>query len=159
VIRLIVALVLTILCTPAFAADWTHYANARFGYSIDVPPGFVAGGEADNGDGQVFASPTARLTIFGGNIVEGDFEAEARQRRQWATDEGWGLTYQVSTPAAASFSGKRGSRILYTRLIALCGGTQFAMFSLDYSTTDLRAFDPVVERLVRSLRAGDGGRC
>ena len=62
--------VLLLLPAPAMAADWRHYVNARYGYGVDVPPGFVAQGESENGDGQVFKTPTATLTVFGGNILE-----------------------------------------------------------------------------------------
>ena len=35
-----------------------------------MPPGFVEQGEPDNGDGQAFRTPTATLTVFGGNVTE-----------------------------------------------------------------------------------------
>ena len=153
--RLLLALLL-LLPVPAMAAEWGHYTNVRFGYAIDVPPGFVAQGEADNGDGQVFKTPTATLTVFGGNVMEADFEAEVKAREGYATDDGWAITYQVSTPQKGSWSGKRGARILYGRMIALCGGGQFGSFQLEYSSADLKAFNPIVDRLVSSLKATSG---
>ena len=157
--RLLFALLL-LLPLPAAAADWGHYANARFGYAVDVPPGFWAQDESDNGDGQVFKTPTATVTVFGGNVMEADFEAEAKAREGYATSDGWAITYQVSTPQKASWSGKRGARILYGRMIALCGGQQFGSFELEYSSADLKAFNPIVDRLVSSLRATSGsGSC
>ena len=153
--RLILALLL-LMVTPAVAAEWGRYENARFGYSIDVPPGFVAQPEADNGDGRVFRTPTASLTVFGSNIVEADFEAAVRQRQAYAADDGWAITYQATTPDKASYSGKNGAHILYARMIVLCGGTQFAMFELEYFAADLQKFDPVVSRLVPSLKATNG---
>jgi len=153
--RLLLALLL-LIPLPAFAADWGHYTNTRFGYAVDVPPRFVAQGESDNGDGQVFKTPTAVLTVFGGNVMETDFEAGVAQREQFAKDASWAITYQVSSPQKASWSGKRGGRILYGRMIALCGGQQFASFELEYSSADLKAFNPVVDRLVSSLRATEG---
>jgi len=153
--RLLLALLL-LIPLPAFAADWGHYTNTRFGYAVDVPPRFVAQGESDNGDGQVFKTPTAVLTVFGGNVMETDFEAGVAQREQFAKDASWAITYQVSSPQKSSWSGKRGGRILYGRMIALCGGQQFASFELEYSSADLKAFNPVVDRLVSSLRATEG---
>src|SRR4051794_4697042 len=110
--RVVVALLL-LMVTPVFAADWPVYSNARFGYSVEVPPGFVAQPEADNGDGRAFRTPTASLTVIGGNIVEGDFEAEVGQRQAYLTDDGWAITYQVTTPRYASYSGKNGAHIMY----------------------------------------------
>lgn len=155
--RLLLALLL-LLPLPATAAEWSHYTSARFGYGIDVPPGFVAQGEADNGDGQVFRTPTATLTVFGGNVTAADFESEVVQRQRDAEQDKWAITYQVSTPQKASWSGKRGARILYARMIALCAGTQFGSFALDYSSADRKMFDAVVDRLVASLRPA-GGSC
>jgi hypothetical protein len=144
-----------LLPLPALAAG-DHYVNVRYGYAIDVPSGFVGQGESDNGDGQVFRTPTATLTVYGGNVMEADFEAEVRGREGYATGDGWNLTYQVSTPRNASWSGARGGRILYARMIALCGGAQFAAFELEYSKADLAKFNPIVDSLVGSLRATEG---
>ena len=153
--RLILAL-LMLLPMPVMAAGWGHYTNVRYGYAIDVPAGFMAQGESQNGDGQVFKTPTATLTVYGGNIPDGDFETEVVQRERYAEQDGWAITYQVSTPQRASFSGKHGARILYARMIPLCGGEQFAMFELVYSSVDLHTFNPIVDRLVASLKATQG---
>jgi hypothetical protein len=153
--RLLVAL-LMLLPVPAMAADWSHYTNVRFGYAIDVPPGLVGQGESDNSDGQVFKTPTATLTVYGGNIVAGDFEDEAKQQQQFSVGDGWGITYQVSTPSKASYSGKKGGHILYARLISLCDGTAYAAFEFEYPTADMTKFDPVITRLVQSLKPTEG---
>jgi hypothetical protein len=96
---LLVALLL--LATPAFAADWGHYVNVRYGIATDVPPGFVGQGEADNSDGQIFTTPTAELRVFGANVFASDFEAEVRDREAADTAAGWALTYKMSTPTYA----------------------------------------------------------
>jgi hypothetical protein len=45
-------------------------------------------------------------------------------------------------------------------MIALCGGSQFAAFELDYSKADLQKFNPIVDSLVASLKATEGsGSC
>ncbi len=146
--------------TPALAADWGRYDNSRFGYTIAVPPEFEDMGEAENGDGSVFRGGfgTQVLTVFGGNIVDTDFAGEVAQRMKWAEDSGWNLTYQAVTPSWASYSAKRSGRILYARMISLCGGAQFAMFELEYFDVDLAELNPVVDRLVPSLK-GSGGGC
>ena len=154
--RSLLLALLLLLPLPVLAADGGHYTNVRFGYAIDVPAGFVGQGESDNSDGQVFKTPTARLTVYGGNVLDGGFEDQARQQQSGDASSGWNITYQVSTPSNASYSGKRGGRILYARLISLCGGQQYAAFELEYSTADMSKFDPVVNALVRSFRATDG---
>ncbi|RYE83786.1 MAG: hypothetical protein EOP19_13070 [Hyphomicrobiales bacterium] len=78
--RPILILLLILLACPALASEWGRYENARFGYVVAVPPGFSGAPEADNGDGRVFSSHdgTQTLRVFGGTVLEGDFEAEAR---------------------------------------------------------------------------------
>jgi hypothetical protein len=70
----------------------------------------------------------------------------------FAQGEGWNITYQAATPRWASFSGLNGSRILYQRMLLLCDGSSYAAFRAEYSVADRAEMDPVVERLVSSLR-------
>ena len=80
------------------------------------------------------------------------FEEEVAQRMGWDQDEAWNITYQATTPRWASWSAIKGFRILYQRIVLLCDGTSYAAFRLEYTVTDASAMDPVVERLVGSLR-------
>lgn len=158
--HLILALAIALAPLAAQAADWGHYVNERFGVEADVPPGFTAGEPPANGDGLGFSTPTAKLSIYGSLIVEGDFESTVQQLMAWDRQDGWNLSYQKATPSWASWSGKKGSRIVYTRAIRMCGGDAYGAFRLEYSAADLKAFDPVVERLVRSLKdSGTGWQC
>jgi hypothetical protein len=160
--RVVLALMLMLLPALARADDWGRYENARFGYALDVPPGCAGAGEADNGDGQVFRSAdgTQLLRVYGGNILEADFEAAIAAAMGYAGDAGWSLSYQRATPTWASYSGTRNGMILYARAIVLCGGTQYASFELEYPRRDLAPMNAVVDRLVASLRAaGRGAGC
>lgn len=159
--RVILALLVLFLAPPSLAEDWDSYTNARFGYAIDIPPGFVGEGESDNGDGQLYRSEdgTQVLRVFGGNALDG-FEARIADAMAFARGEGWALSYERVTPSWASFSGTRSGMVVYARAISLCGGEQFASFELRYPERDLDDMHRVVERLVRSLEASsDGGGC
>ncbi len=158
--RILLALAVALLASPALTAEWGHYVNERFGVEADVPPGFAPAAPPANGDGQRFATPTAELSIYGSLIVEGDFESNVAWRMAWNGQDGWNITYQAVTPSWASWSGKKGSRIFYARAIRMCGGDAIGAFELEYSEADLKAFDPVVERLARSLKdSGIGWQC
>ena len=159
VMRILLCLVVAMLVSSAVAADWGHYVNERFGVESDVPPGFVAGAPSANGDGLGFSTPTAHLAVFG-SLLAGDFEAGVRQRVQWRGDDGWAVTYQAITPSWASYSGTKAWRVFYARAISMCGGGVIGMFELEYSSADLVAFDPIVDRLVHSLKdSGAGWQC
>ena len=155
--RILFGLLFALVALPAAAADWQRYENARFGYVIDVPPDFAWGREADNGDGREFTSPDGlqTLSVFGGMVTGEDFEATVRIGLQIASADGWALSYERVTPSWASFSATRNGMIRYVRVIAACGGTQLASFYFEYPEAALKASDPVVERLVRSLKADD----
>jgi hypothetical protein len=149
----LILILFALLTAPAFAQGWERYDNARFGYSIDIPPSFLGRGESDNGDGQAFA-PDGKpidVLVWGGYLLE-DFEAEVTQRMAWDAEESWNLTYQATTPRWASWSAIKGSRILYQRLVLLCDGSSYAAFRAEYSVTDSAEMNPVIERLVQSLR-------
>lgn len=141
------------LTAPAHAAGWEPYGNARFGYSIEVPPGFTWGKAADNGDGRGFRSGATRLLVWGGNITEDSFESAVVAAKDHAVGDGWGITYEAVTPSWATYSGTQGQRVLYQRMIALCDG-QYAAFRLEYSAVDIGKLTPVVDRLVQTLKGG-----
>ena len=140
---------------PAFAqSGWGYYANARYGYELDIPPGFEGQGQSDNGDGQIFLfdGRVGRLTVWGGFFVtEPDFEAEATARLAEDTASGWGLTAQATTPTWATWSATKGGRVLHQRMIPLCDGEGYAAIRLDYAQTDRPKIDPFVDQLIASL--------
>ena len=152
-----ILLILALLTTPAFAQGWERYDNARFAYAIDIPPGFVGDGESDNGDGQSFYDATGAkgLLVWGGSLM-GDFEGEVVSAIEYAQAEnGWNITYEAITPRWASFSGIEGSRMLQQRMILLCDGSNYAAFRAEYSVTDSAEMEPVIDKLVQTLK-GNG---
>ncbi|WDR06598.1 hypothetical protein PSQ90_03800 [Devosia rhodophyticola] len=158
--RALVLVVMLVCAIPALASDWGYYSNARFGYGIDIPPDFTGLGESDNGDGQRFER-TGRaqiLVVWGGNALAG-FGVETAERIGYLAPKGWNVTYQATTPTWASFSAVAGQRVLYQRMIALCGGQQYAAFQLKYSMIDIAKMNAVVEQLVASLSAETSRNC
>lgn len=155
--RFVVTLLFCLFTLPALAQFWTHYANGRFGYSLDIPPGYEGEGESANGDGQVFYLPNGRqeLLAWGGllGVTAQTFPAEAASRLQSDMNDGWAITYQAGTPQWAVWSGTRGDLVLYQRMILLCDGASFAAFRLTHPLSEMARGQPVVEGLVRSLRA------
>lgn len=136
------------------AAEWNSYSNARFGYRIDIPPGFSKVSEAENGDGGVAKSKDGRgtLRVWGGHITEADFLSEVNWRINQDLTVGFQVTYRKENPAWASWSGTKGNRVFYERAIPTCNGAA-AYFRLEYDRAQLKAFDAVVSRLVKSLQS------
>ncbi len=151
------ALLVLLLATPALGDEWGHYANTRFGYEIDVPPGLLARGEAGDGAGQDFTSPTVTLMVTGEAADAAGFEAAVADWRQWEERQGWNVMFQATTPSEAQFSGRRSGWAIEARAISLCGGRALARYQLEYGTADGPRLRPVIEQLARSFRAT--GRC
>ena len=139
---------------PATAAEWGQYDNARFGYWIDIPPGFSTVTEADNGEGGISQSSdgSAELRVWGRHIVlADDFQAEATSGIDKDVKSGWNITYQKQQSDWVSWSGTKDGRTFYQRAIPACDNA-IAFFRLEYDDNQKAAFDPVVERLATSLR-------
>lgn len=153
--RQILALVaLLSLSLPALAQDgWGVYENGRFGYTIDIPPGFEGQGEADNGDGQRFLYNRAQITAWGGYfVIEPDFESEANSLLADDTAEGWGLTARSTTPTWASWSATKAGRVLHQQMIELCDGSGYAALRIEYAQVQRPEIDPFIDPLLASLK-------
>lgn len=151
--RFVLALFTTALfLAPALAQGGGRYDNGRFGFSIPVPEGFVAQGESANGDGQRFELPgrVTTLVVWGGHLA--DFDSEVAERMSSDAAENWSITYQATSPKWASWSGTKGGKIAYQRMILLCDGASYAAFRMEYGQVDRPKMDPVVERLVGALQ-------
>lgn len=151
--RIMIACVMALaLAQTAAAAGWSSYGNARFGYSIDVPPGFSQVVEADNSDGGISTSADghATLRVWGGYIMQDSFAGEVAWRIDQDKSDGWNISYEKRTAKAASWSGTKGSRVFYQRAVIGCDGAA-AYFNLEYERSAIKVYDKVVSRLVKSL--------
>lgn len=160
--RQIILLLALLFATPALAAGWGSYENARFGYAVGVPPDFIGGDEPANGDGLVFtrSDGAQSLRVYGANNMLANFELAAGKSAEYYDGQGWNISYQRTTPNWASFSGSKAGKVLYVRMISLCDGTQYATFELQYPKRDMSEMDAVVDRLVGSLvDTGNGISC
>lgn len=150
---LILAVAAAALALPASAADWGRYQNARHGYAVDVPPGFVDQGQFSGDAGRRFETEGGRQRLtFWGSPPDGRFADAVKARVSSEEESGWTMTYQTVSMLSASWSGVRGDGVVYSRAAVLCGGTRWAGFTLEYDAADLAAMDAVVERLVKSLK-------
>ena len=149
----LVLLALFLASSPAWAQFWTPYQNVRLGYAIDIPPGYEAQGEIEDGEGTVFAdtATTQVLTVRGGPTSHG-FEAEVRSALVREQSDAWNITAETITPQWARFTAIKGMRVLYVHMITGCDGAAYAGFRLDYLVTDRAAIDDIIEGLVPTLQ-------
>jgi len=154
VLTLSIAIVGVIFVSTISAASWTRYFNVRFSYGVDIPPGFSEVLEADNSDGgrSRSADGAAELKVWGAYLPDGDFKSDVAERIQSDAGDGWTISYDRRAAGHASWSGTRGSQILYMRAVKGCDSSA-AYFQLIYDRSSMKAYDKIVERLVKSLRA------
>ena len=153
--RLILAALFSVCALAAIAADgWTRYQNDRYGYGLDIPPGFSAVREADNSDGGTSASKQgkAKLAVWGTNLLVQSFKSDVNDRIASASNEGWEITYQSVKAKSASWSGTKDQRVLYVHGAPGCDG-QAAYFQLEYDASAKDDFDAIVNRMVKGFTA------
>src|SRR5262245_61058445 len=105
---------LSIVALLAFAGagfsadDWIRYLNPRYGYGIDLPPGFSAIHQADNGDGGTSRSADGKsqLSVWGANLLLDTLSSDAQSRVKSAIEDGWEISYKKVTKDWASWSGE-----------------------------------------------------
>lgn len=156
-IRLVLCLTAALLPDMAVAAGWSRYVNVRFGYGVDIPPGFSAIREADNSDGGTSKASDghAELAVWGTNLLDESFASEVRSRMTGDAGDGWAIGYKLVTGSGASWSGTKGGRIFYARAIPKCRD-RAAFARIEYDASAKALFDPSVSRLARSLKATIG---
>ncbi|WP_246696499.1 hypothetical protein [Mesorhizobium sp. SARCC-RB16n] len=139
--------------SPLSAQEWQAFGIKHFGFVFDVPPGFVLTQRSD--EGAAFEGKNkAFLAVWGARLGKASFTTEIEHRMAVNENDGWKLTYKRVEPQWASYSGLKDGQILYVRAIKVCGD-RAALFTVNYSRDEKLPYDPIIIRMVRSLR-GDG---
>ena len=136
--------------------QWATYMNPRFGTIADYPADIftVRDPPPENGDGQSFRSSDghAQLSIYGKYNAEGDTPQSYLEKY---ADQG--VSYRRVTARFYIISGTRKDQIFYERCnFQPVAGDIINCFSMTYPAQEKTAWDPIVTRLSKSLRAGRG---
>jgi hypothetical protein len=152
IMRFALLLLVFLAASPAHGQYWDYYENARFGYGIDVPPGYSGSGESDNGDGQMFYDLPAEqgLTVWGGQLTD-SLQAEAMLVAETFASQRWTITESASTPQWSMLVAKRDHRVLMQRSILLCDGASYAAFRAEFNIRDQNAMSGVLQGVTRSF--------
>ena len=150
-LRFWLSFVSILFCTAVLsAATWQRFGVRQFGFTFDVPPGFVLTQRSDQG--AAFQGEGAFLAVWGARLGKASFRAEIKHRMIEDEEAGWTLTYRRVTPGWASYSGLRNGQIRYVRAIKVCSD-RAALFTMEYSRSNKVPYDPIVVQMVRSLKA------
>lgn len=152
-------IVLSLLLTiPALAQAWSTYANARYGATANVPPGFEpTGPEASNSDGLIYRSRDGSLlTIYGADVPGSDFAAYIESAVAFEKSyHGWTINGLTVTPEWAEYNGSIGGRFMSVRTLSTCNGRQAVSTKFEYSGN----MSSTVSKVERSLKAGPASSC
>ncbi|ESY76661.1 hypothetical protein X740_28150 [Mesorhizobium sp. LNHC221B00] len=145
-------LMVFLFCTTMLQAEaWQPFGVRQLGFTFDIPPGFVLAQQSDHG--AAFEGPRdAFLAVWGARLGKASFRAEIAHRMIEDAKAGWRLTYRRIAPRWASYSGIRNGEIRYVRAILVCD-QRAALFTMNYRKSEKEPYDPIVERMVRSLKA------
>ena len=153
----LVAFALFTLALPssALSADFTAYANTRYGTGADVPVDFRAEPPSVNGDGQRFTAPDGgTVTVFGTRDIKGTGIVAYRVfLEKTLASEGWDLTYTTGDDDSFVLSGNRGDETLYRRTErpADCKKETMHNIELRYPAANADYWKAIVERSAATL--------
>ena len=159
-VKIVAVAFLALFAGPAWADDWARHADDALAYVVELPPGYARVEPRSSTHARTFRSPDGgeTLTLSGGTVLPGSFNDAWTRTRTLYGEDGWALTYNPSPPHWTSFTGQKGDRRLFVKMIPLCGGTkQYAMLAIEYPAAREAQMAPKVERLAGSLRANGTG--
>ena len=146
------------LTRMAAADDWRTYQNDRYGTTIEYPDIFKPGAPPDNNDGLEFKSADgANFSVFASyNALALDL-AGFREFIVKNRDAGAVVTYQAHGDTWFVISGTKGAnRIFYERHILSHGEEMTEGFVMSYPASLKQKYDPIVARMAKSFRPGNG---
>jgi hypothetical protein len=138
-------------------SEWVPYFNERFGFRFRYPANvFVSERRSERGDGEVFLAPggAARLLVGAFENVDGHTVASYMSfvRRESYTE--FPVSYSPRGRTWFVLSGETREEVFYEKVMFSCGGRVITSFAIKYSVADKRLFDPIVEGIENTLRAG-----
>jgi hypothetical protein len=148
-VRLLLAVCLLTLASPAFAQDWQRYEDPAFGYAVDLPAQFTLAEQSS--DHFLLKQGTTEIEVFALDVAPLGFDEAVNLAMRSTTEEGLAIVSRNLAPDWARYTAARGARQLAAGLVALCG-KRVAGYELRFMEADGAAVAAVVQRLDASLQ-------
>ena len=139
---------------------WQSYRNERFGLSLNYPGDvFQIERTSEAGDGVVFAARGADARMLVGALPNRDHQTIASYQNLVARKSyaGYQIHYRPRGNTWFVLSGEGDGKIFYEKVMFSCGGRLINSFALIYPAAERHIFDPIVERVEDTFRAGTTG--
>lgn len=147
-----------LLSAHAAKADgWLTYQNDRYGTTIDYPPVFKMQPPPDADDGRKFKSADGAEFTVSASYAAMDFTLAAyRDFIVKNLASGSAITYEAHGKNWFVISGTKGERIFYEKHVLSHKGEMNEDLVISYPASAKAAYDPIVARMAKSLRPGEG---
>ena len=142
------------------SGGWQSYRNERFGLSLSYPAKvFQMERTSEAGDGVVFGARGIDARMLVGALPNRDRHTVATYqdfvaRKSYAA---YRIHYRPRGNTWFVLSGEGDEKIFYEKVVFSCGGRLINSFALIYPAADRQIFDPIVERVEDTFRAGTAG--
>jgi hypothetical protein len=151
------ALLLSLSTVAAAAQDLATYRNDRFGFSFSYPgDSFLAQPPSPNDDGRVFVSRDGNARILAGALSNSEGMG-LQTYRSLVLQQSYGgaaIDYAPVRDTWFVLSGVRDGIMFYERVTFTCGGRRINSWAMLYPAAERKVYDPIVEHIARSYRAG-----
>ena len=163
---LLTSLIILLFLTPLNAREafnpggWQSYRNERFGLSLSYPGEvFQIERTSEAGDGVVFAARGTDARMLVGALPNRDCQTVVSYqdfvaRKSYAVYQ---IHYRPRGNTWFVLSGEGDGKIFYEKVVFSCGGRVINSFALIYPAAERQTFDPIVERVEDTFRAGTTG--
>jgi hypothetical protein len=155
-----VVVILSFACSAAQAqsSGWSEYRNEKYGLTLEYPHDlFVVERTSEAGDGQVFVARDGDARLLVGVLLnDSSFTPTTYQEHIARQSYGkYEITYQPKGRTWFVLSGKGDGKVFYEKVIFSCSGRLISSFAMIYPTNKRDIFDPIVEQMEDTFRAGD----
>ena len=139
---------------------WQSYRNERFGLSLSYPGEvFEVERTSEAGDGVVFVARDTDARMLVGALLHQERQTIASYqefvaRKSYADYQ---IHYRPRGNTWFVLSGEGDGKIFYEKVVFSCGGRLINSFALIYPAAERQTFDPIVERVEDTFRAGTTG--
>lgn len=143
------ALIAAFVSSPASALEkgWKDYKNLRFGMEVTYPAKrFKPGRPPDNGGGMDFTAKDGGEFLISGSFNTRELTPKNYEQEIMPEEN---ITFRASGDDWIVLSGMREDTVWYQKTIFSCAGQLLNELSFSYPAAKKRAYDPIVEKMVR----------
>ena len=143
--------------SSAQGGTWSTYLNEQYGFSLSYPSEtFTLERTSDAGDGVLFKARDTDAKLLIGVLPNVDQYTPATYQDLITSKSypGFKVDYEKRGRTWLALSGENDASVFYEKVHFACDGTRIVSFAVLYPRAQKDAFDPMVERMEDSFRAG-----